>query len=176
MADTRPPAPACVPVTGAPTSDLHRSYKIDPRPHQGFARMVARVVARKAGFRAGSAEEAELEAVAYLTICKHARRFKRSLVRRNSTPEQAFQGWIKRDLKTECQRAAEKIKKRGVTQAPPAAPYRCRTCTEFLQGVQADSRPWHEDEEADEPLILPAPSPAGSPRPAAATRPRPFRR
>jgi len=122
--------------------------------------MIARVVRahKRFNFDANSAEEEELELVAYASLCAHALRYDDSK-RRTGPPGQLFQGWSKRGILKECVRAAEKLRARGLTQLPQAdkAKPRCQTCTEYISGLSGGgpSRPpGAEEAEADEPVLL----------------------
>jgi hypothetical protein len=136
---------------------MHPHYHIDPLRHLAFARMIAHVVRDRFGFRPGFAEEAELEGVAYVTLCKHCQRFDRSRVKRGN-PDEMLQGTSKRDIMTECIRAAEKLKKGGIRMLPPddsaIPPPRCQNSIEVLLGL-ACKEEQKDEQQDDEPIPAP---------------------
>src|SRR5262249_28250371 len=66
---------------------------IDPTPHLDWAVRIARAVARRFRFAAGSQEAADVEQTACLELCAMAARFDPAQVPAGGDPERAFRGY-----------------------------------------------------------------------------------
>ena len=86
---------------------------VDPTPHIKWARSIARGVRADFGFLKGSQEEQELEAEAYLALCRKAHSFDPSRVPPGGDPAGAFRGYASSYIRCECRREARRLKNGG---------------------------------------------------------------
>lgn len=93
---------------------LQRELRIDAVEHMKWARMIARAVRAKCGFVAGSHEEFELESVAYITMVEACSRYDESRLPANGDLIAAFRGTYAREIRTQCHRAAERLRNGGI--------------------------------------------------------------
>lgn len=98
---------------------------IDAERHMVWARGIARGVRADYRFLADSQEELELEAAAYLVLVLKAAAFDFSRVPAGGDPDEQFRGLNSREVRTNCQREAQRLRNGGTyhtTRDPAGRP------------------------------------------------------
>ena len=108
ICDVRPAEPATAEV---------RAAGIDPTPHLDFARIIGLTVAKRHKLRGQEAEE--IVAVAYLELCRRATRFDPARLAWGDHGH-LFRGYARPHLFCCCRRAADALRRGGLTGAADA--------------------------------------------------------
>lgn len=93
------------------------------RSHLDWSKLIARAVRQDYHFAEGSQEEQDLEQTAALELTRKVEQFDPDRVPAGGNPDMAFRGWVQRSIKTECVRAAIRLRNGGTfhtARRPPA--------------------------------------------------------